>query len=159
MRSLVALSLGLLTASAAQAQRPDSAAQPMTFYPGGVVEWKAGPASMPAGVQMAVLEGDPTKPGLFTMRLKFPAGIHVPPHTHSATEHTTVLAGTLHIGMGAKFDSAATRTLPAGSFGFWLAGTKHFAWMEGETILQVHGQGPWTITYVNPADDPRLRHP
>jgi len=67
----------------------------------------------------------------------------------------TVLAGTLHFGMGEKFDRAATRAMPAGSFGYWPVGMKHFAWSQGETVLQLHGQGPWTITYVNPKDDPR----
>lgn len=145
-------------ALAAQARDSVHVSRPMTLYPAGAVEWKTGPASLPAGVQGAILEGDPTKPGLFTMRLKFPAGMRVMPHFHSETEHATVLAGTLHIGMGERFDSAATTPLPAGSYGFWLKGTRHFAWMEGETVLQVQGMGPWTITYVNPADDPRSKH-
>ncbi|HEY2823937.1 MAG TPA: cupin domain-containing protein, partial [Gemmatimonadales bacterium] len=143
------------------AQRPDSASHlppPMTTYPGGAVEWKAGPPTLPAGVRAAVLEGDPAKPGLFTMRLKFPAGTRVYPHFHSETEHATVISGTLHIGMGDRFDSTATKALPAGSYGFWVAGTRHFAWFEGETVLQVQGLGPWTVTYVNPADDPRNHH-
>ena len=75
------------------------------------------------------------------------------------TEHVTIVAGTLHLGMGERFDRASTRTLVTGSFGYWPAGTKHFAWAEGETILQLHGQGPWTITYVNATDDPRTPHP
>jgi quercetin dioxygenase-like cupin family protein len=93
------------------------------------------------------------------MRLRFPAGLRVPPHTHTATEHATVISGVLHLGMGERFDSTATQPLAAGSFGYWVAGTKHFAWFEGETVLQIHGQGPWTLTYVNPADDPRTPRP
>jgi len=61
--------------------------------------------------------------------------------------------------MGERFDRASTRTLATGSFGYWPAGTKHFAWAEGETVLQLHGLGPWTITYVNATDDPRTQHP
>lgn len=57
--------------------------------------------------------------------------------------------------MGERFDRGATRALHAGAFGYWPAGTQHYAWFEGETVLQLHGQGPWTITYVNPSDDPR----
>jgi hypothetical protein len=57
--------------------------------------------------------------------------------------------------MGDKFDQAATQAMPAGTFGFWPAGMKHFAWAKGETVLQLHGIGPWKIEYVNPADDPR----
>jgi hypothetical protein len=127
----------------------------MTLVPSAEVQWKDGPASLPRGVKVALLEGDPAQTGVFTMRLKFPDGTQVLPHWHTQTEHATVIAGVLHIGMGEKFDRQATRPMPAGSFGFWPAGTRHFAWMEGETILQLHGQGPWTLTYVNPADDPR----
>ena len=57
--------------------------------------------------------------------------------------------------MGDKFDQTATRAMPAGTFGFWPAEMKHFAWANGETVLQLHGTGPWMITYLNPADDPR----
>jgi hypothetical protein len=104
---------------------------------------------------MALLEGDPAKEGMFTVRMRFPDGFVVAPHWHSQIEHVTVLSGTLHFGMGDKFDRKATRAMPAGSFGYWPVGMKHFGWMEGKTVLQLHGRGPWTITYVNPADDPR----
>lgn len=150
-----ALSLFLAAASTAVAQGQ----APMSLYPGGDLKWTDGPPSLPKGAKMAILEGDPTKPGMFTMRLKFPDGFTVGPHWHTQTEHATVIAGTLHLGMGEKFDRSSARTLVAGSFGYWVAGTRHFAWSEGETILQLHGQGPWTITYVNPADDPRQPTP
>jgi hypothetical protein len=61
----------------------------------------------------------------------------------------------LHIGMGDKFDASATKAMPAGTYGHWAAGMKHFGWAEGETVLQFHGMGPWSIQYVNPEDDPR----
>jgi hypothetical protein len=57
--------------------------------------------------------------------------------------------------MGEKFDQSATRELPAGTYGFWPGGMRHFAWAKGKTIAQLHGTGPWIFTYVNPADDPR----
>jgi quercetin dioxygenase-like cupin family protein len=132
---------------------------PMALFPGTEVAWKDGPLSLPKGAKAAILEGDPTQPGMFTMRLRFPDGFQVSPHWHTQTEHVTIVAGTLHLGMGERFDRAATQALVAGSFGHWPAGTKHFAWAEGETILQLHGQGPWTITYVNAADDPRTVRP
>ena len=147
---------GLLLAVALTVASPSARAQGvMTTYPAGELKWTDGPATLPPGTKMVILEGDPTRAGVFTMRIKFPAGMIVSPHFHTQTEHTTVMSGTLHVGMGEKVDKAATRSLAAGSFGFWPAGMKHFAWMEGETVLQLHGQGPWTITYVNPADDPR----
>ena len=119
------------------------------------IQWKPGPPSLPPGAKMAVLEGDPTKEGPFTMRVLLPDGYKVQPHTHPATEHVTVISGTFNIGMGDKFDQAATQVMPAGSFGHWPAGMKHFAWVKGETVIQVHGMGPWKIQYLNPADDPR----
>jgi len=91
------------------------------------------------------------------MRLKFPDGYRVQPHSHPKIERVTVISGTLHFGMGDRFDANATRPIPAGSYGYWPAGMKHFAWSKGETVLQLHGIGPWQIVYVNPADDPRLR--
>ena len=164
MRRLFALSLLLVTVTAARAQYPGNAAtsqgqSPMTLFVGTELAWKDGPAALPKGARMAILEGDPTQPGMFTMRLRFPDGFQVPPHSHTQTEHVTVIAGALHLGMGERFDRSSTRKLVTGSFGYWLARTRHFAWAEGETILQVHGQGPWTITYVNPADDPRAPRP
>jgi hypothetical protein len=119
------------------------------------IKWQEGPASLAKGAKMAILEGDPTKAGVFTMRLWFPDGFVVAPHWHSQIEHVTVIQGTLNIGMGEKFDRAATRAMPAGSFGFWPINMRHFGWMKGETVLQLHGMGPWTVTYVNPSDDPR----
>jgi hypothetical protein len=57
--------------------------------------------------------------------------------------------------MGEKFDPKDGLEMPAGTFGRWEAGMKHFAWTKGETVIQIHGTGPWTIKYVNPEDDPR----
>lgn len=121
------------------------------------IDWKAGPPSLPSGARLAVLEGDPTKEGPFTMRLKLPDGYRIPPHTHPKAERLTVLSGTFHLGMGDRFDAAAARALPAGSYGYWPAGMKHFAWARGETVVQLHGTGPWQIVYLDPADDPRKR--
>ena len=122
------------------------------------VQWGPGPASLPAGVQLAVLEGDPTKPGPFTLRLKFPAHFTVSPHWHPADEHVTLISGTLHLALGDKLDTETIeeKILPAGSFRVVPAGIHHFGWTTGEeTILQLHGQGPWEVHYLNPSDDPR----
>ena len=127
----------------------------IALYPPAQMKWKEGPPSIPKGAKIAVLEGDPNKEGPFVFRLKFPDGYRVAPHTHPKTERVTVLAGQLNLGMGAKFDAAATQPITAGTYGYWKAGMKHFAYVTGETILQFHGMGPWSINYVNPADDPR----
>jgi quercetin dioxygenase-like cupin family protein len=112
-------------------------------------------SSLPPGAKIAVLEGDPKKAGPFTMRVKFPAKYRVPAHWHPADEHVTVISGTLNIGLGDRFDRAKVRAIPAGAFTVMPAHTNHFAWIEEETILQLHGTGPWELNYVNPVDDPR----
>jgi quercetin dioxygenase-like cupin family protein len=127
----------------------------MRLYPATTIEWKAGPAALPSGAKMAVLEGDPTKEGPFVLRFQFPNGYHIPPHTHPKTERVTVISGVLYLATGETLDRSSATKLPAGSFGYWPAGVKHTAWSEGETIIQLHGIGPWQINYVNPTDDPR----
>jgi Domain of unknown function (DUF4437) len=119
------------------------------------VKWQDGPASLPKGAKMAVLEGDPGKEGPFVLRIKLPDGFRVLPHTHPRDERVTVISGTLYLGMGDKFDEKAGKALPAGSYGRTPAGMKHFGWVKGETVLQLHGEGPWSIEYVDPKDDPR----
>jgi quercetin dioxygenase-like cupin family protein len=127
----------------------------MELFAAKSLEWQPGPPSLPKGAMMARLEGDPAKEGAFLFRLKLPDGYRVPPHTHPKTERVTVIAGTFNIGMGEKFDETATRAMEAGDYGYWAAGMKHFVWTKGETILQFHGYGPWSIRYLNPDDDPR----
>ncbi len=124
------------------------------------LKWGPAPPSLPPGAQLAVLEGDPTKAGgTYTIRAKLPDGYKIPPHWHPVTENVTVIEGALYMGMGDKFDEAAGRELTAGSFASMPTGVRHFAWAKGETIIQVHGVGPFEITYVNPADDPRKKMP
>lgn len=120
-----------------------------------VLKWQDGPPSLPTGAKIAVLEGDPTKPGPFVFRVKVPDGYRIPPHTHPRPERVTVVSGTFNLGMGEKFDAARTEALPAGTYGTWPAGMKHYVWVKGETVVQFHGDGPWKIEYVDPADDPR----
>lgn len=119
------------------------------------VKWGPAPPSLPPGAQLAVIEGDPTKAGMFVIRGKFPDGYRVPPHWHPTDERVTVIQGTLGIGLGEKFDPTAGREMPAGSYALMPKGTKHFAWAKGETVIQVAGMGPFVVNYVNQADDPR----
>lgn len=119
------------------------------------IHWRVGPPSLPKGASFAVLEGDPDKEGPFVFRVKVPDGYRIPPHTHPKTERVTVIAGTFYLGMGDTFDARAMRPMPTGTYGYWPAGMQHYVRVEGETIVQFHGDGPWTIDYINPADDPR----
>ena len=160
MRVCVSLMCLLLTVSAASGQGTGTiaaghAVEGMGFFPASAIQWREGPATLRKGAKMALLEGDPSKEGVFTMRLWFPDGFVVSPHVHTQIEHVTIISGTLNFGMGEKFDRSATRPMPPGSFGYWPIGMKHFAYTTGDTVLQLHGRGPWTVTYLNPADDPR----
>src|SRR5688572_18095605 len=76
-----------------------------SLYRPKAVKWVDGPPSLPSGAQFAVLEGDPTKEGPFTMRVKVPNGYRIPPHTHPKTERLTVISGTFRLGMGDTFDT------------------------------------------------------
>ena len=119
------------------------------------LKWVPAPPAFPKGAQMSVLAGDPSKEGLYVIRLKAPAGYKVPPHVHPNDENATVLSGTFHIGMGGTFDDKKGQTLKTGGFTKVIKGMQHYAWFTEETIIQVHGMGPQGIAYVNPADDPR----
>ena len=121
------------------------------------ITWGSAPASLPPGAQAAILEGDPAREGPFTLRLRLPHGYRLPPHFHPAVEHVTVLQGTFILGMGEKVTTQNEKALSAGSFAYMPAGMRHFARTQGDTIIQLHGVGPWDITYVDPSDDPRSK--
>lgn len=133
----------------------DKAAVDAAIHRPDGLKWQDGPPSLPPGAKFAVLEGDPAKPGPFVFRVKVPDGYRIPPHTHPKPERVTVVSGTFHLGMGETFDATKGEALPAGAYGTWPAGMKHYVWVKGETVVQFHGDGPWVIKYVNPADDPR----
>lgn len=126
-------------------------------YAADRVPWRAGPPSLEPGIQMAMLEGDPAGNGLFTMRLKAPDGYRIAPHVHPNYERITVISGTFHLGEGERFDRAAAKPLGAGSYTTMPPGMRHFAFAEGETVIQITTIGPWEIKYINPNDDPRNR--
>jgi quercetin dioxygenase-like cupin family protein len=119
------------------------------------LKWGAAPPAFPKGAQIAVLSGDPSMEGLYVVRLKLPAGYKVPPHTHPNDENITVISGTFNIGMGDKLDEKKGDALKAGGFARAPKGMQHYAWFTEDTIVQLHGMGPQSIIYVNPADDPR----
>jgi quercetin dioxygenase-like cupin family protein len=152
MTLIVVVLLGSMCAIAASSDHGDGKAD--IHRPDGLA-WKDGPPSLPSGAKFVVLEGDPSQPVPFVFRVKVPDGYRIPVHTHPKPERVTVIAGTFYIGMGDKFDADKAKPMPAGSYGTWPAGMKHFVWAKGETIIQFHGEGPWEINYVNPSEDPR----
>ncbi|HSZ52351.1 MAG TPA: cupin domain-containing protein [Caulobacteraceae bacterium] len=118
------------------------------------LKWGPAPPVFPAGAQMAVLSGDPSSAGTFVIRLKMPAGYKIPAHHHPTDEYVTVIAGDFSLGMGDKLDAAKSADLAAGGFAKAPAQMNHFAWTKSGTVVQVSADGPFAMTYVNPADDP-----
>jgi anti-sigma factor ChrR (cupin superfamily) len=121
------------------------------------LKWGPAPPGLPPGAQVAVVTGDPGKDGPYVIRAKMPSGYKIPPHFHPTAENVTVLSGTFHIGMGDTFDSKKGEALKTGGFFTADKGMHHYGWTSGVTVIQVHGMGPFAITYVNPSDDPRSK--
>jgi quercetin dioxygenase-like cupin family protein len=119
------------------------------------IKWGPAPAVLPPGAEAAVLFGDPSKEGLFALRLKLPEGYSVPPHTHPVDEVVTVISGMFNLGMGETADQSAAQPLPAGSFFALPPETAHYVFIDEPTVIQISTVGPWGLTYVNPEDDPR----
>jgi quercetin dioxygenase-like cupin family protein len=120
-------------------------------------KWGPAPPMLPAGAQIAVLSGDPTKPVPYAVRLKFPDHYAIPAHSHPTDENVVVTSGALTFGMGDKLNKSAAgnRTLGMGGYALMPANMNHFAYTTGETTIVLYGQGPVEFKYVNPADDPR----
>jgi len=109
----------------------------------------AAPRTAAAGPQMTVLTGDPTKPGLYTVRVAIPANTRVRPHTHRDNRSVVVMAGTWRMGYGRSFDAAALKELPPGSFYTEPGGQPHFAQAGAEpVVIWVTGYGPSDTQFV-----------
>ena len=122
---------------------------------GGAVKWGPGPAFLPRGAKFAVLQGDPGASGVYTLRLRLPNGYTIKPHFHPTDEQVTVLSGMFVVGMGDSVTWKGAQRLTSGGFITAPKDAHHFARARGVTIVQVHGEGPFQVTYVKPADDPR----
>jgi quercetin dioxygenase-like cupin family protein len=118
------------------------------------LKWDESPA-LPKGVKVAVLEGPMNEAKPFIARIKLPANTKIAPHTHPAIEHVTVISGGFAMGMGEKFEEKGMHTLKPGDVMIMQPKTPHYGMAKGETVVQVHGVGPWAVNYVNEADDPR----
>lgn len=140
----------LALAVAAKAPKPEA----VTLNPEDI-NFGPVPPNLPAGAQIAVLHGDPGKKGLFTIRFKMPDGYKIPPHWHTNDEQLTVLSGTFLLSMGDKFEADTAHALGPAAFHFLPGKMHHAAAAKGETVLEVHGMGPFDIHYLNPVDDPR----
>lgn len=163
-RNLFALVIGAASIAGMGSGFAQSAAPAQTAKPAAhvmvaadAVKWGPGPPALPPGAQGAALDGDPGKSGLFVVRVKFPDGYQVPPHSHSADEHVVVVSGTLMAALGDKVNPSDMHALKTGGYAKMPAGANHYVRAKGETVVQITGMGPFEVKYVNPADDPRAK--
>lgn len=144
-QSLIAASLVALNVAVLAAQEATQQSKPA---------WGPAPAVFPAGARLMVLQGNPFAAGVYTVRLEMPNGYRIAPHWHPTDEAVTVISGTFLVGMGDTLNAAKTTPFAEGAFVVAPANMHHYAIAKGKTIVQVHGQGPFALTYVNRADDP-----
>jgi hypothetical protein len=163
-RSLALLTCLLLATSAlaqtkSPAKKAASSASPMaTVVPLGTEKWGDIPAAAMVGtpsveiggkLQLAIVQGNPMQAGQpYTLRLSCSDGAKIAPHWHPTTENVTVVKGTFALGMGSKWDPAALKDLPTGGFVSAPARMRHFATCKGDTVVQVHGLGPFVVNFV-----------
>lgn len=127
---------------AALTQPPPEGA--IAFTPDAIV-WKDGPPSLPAGSKMAVLEGDPRSDGMFTIRIRVPAGASLAPHWHPRHERVTILSGAAELGFGSTADRTSVKRYGAGSFYVNPPRAMHYLFFPEATEMQMTGVGPWEI--------------
>jgi len=151
---MLAAAAGVCTLMSTPVLAADAMADP-TFISARDIKWGDAPPALPKGAKFAVLYGDPTKAGPYVIRLMLPVGYKIAPHFHSLPENLTVISGTFYFATGDKFDKAHAHAMKEGAFHYLPAMAHHSAQAGSKTIVQVHGQGPFDITYVNPADDPQ----
>lgn len=161
MRRILLWSAILVVAvsSAALAQEGSSGSAPVMVAKPSDLKWGDAPPVFEKGASMAVLSGDPSKDGLYVVRLKMPAGYKINAHWHPTDEHVTVISGTFLAGMGDKLDKSKMKEFPAGSYALLPANMHHYAMAKNACVVQVHGMGPFSLTYVDPTDDPMKRVP
>lgn len=151
---LLAVACAAAAAASLPAHAADVSADAMKMVNPDAITWGDAPPMLPKGAKLAVLQGDPSKAGPFTMRLSAPAGYKIAPHTHTQAEQLTVISGAFYLGMGEKADNAKAHALKAGGFHYLPGNTAHYAYTKTPTVLQVNGEGPFDMTYIDPKDNP-----
>jgi hypothetical protein len=156
-RSVTAGSALLLLAAIAHGGSALAAGEAHSMIAPKDMKWGPAPASLPKGAKLAVLQGDPGKAGPFVLRLMTPGPYRIAPHWHSQDEQLTVITGTFYLGLGDTADPKKASALPAGGFHYLPAKAHHYAFSKSHAVVQVSGNGPFDITYLNPADDPQKK--
>jgi quercetin dioxygenase-like cupin family protein len=121
------------------------------------IEWRSFPA-FPPECRLAVLVGQPSRPGPYVVRVKVPSGVKLMPHRHPEDRIYTVMSGVFYIGLGEEFDGDKVQAYPPGCVVVLPGDTAHFHWAKsGEYITQVTAIGPLGLEYMNSEDDPRSK--
>lgn len=119
------------------------------------IDWKPFPAFPPSAC-LAVVVGEPSKPGPYVIRVKVASGIKLMPHLHPEDRVYTVISGVFYIGLGSRFDDELLQAYPPGAVIVLPGGTPHFHWARsGSYVTQVSAIGPLGLEYLDPTDDPR----
>ena len=150
-RTLLALAAGLMLG---RAMAQTGATSAVALTPADM-KWTSQGALATPGLEQLNLIGDPAKPGPYTLRLKFPKGFKIAPHTHPDSREVTVLSGVFATGYGETFDGAKLKILPAGSFYTEPANVPHYIEIEEEVVLQVSGTGPSGRKFVDQPEGPK----
>ena len=146
--ALLVLTLGL--PAAAHAQTPDSMAAHVTVVQAATLKWAPlEVAGFAPGLMMSIVHGDPaTADQPYTIRLKFPDGYAFPAHLHPNAENLTVLSGTFMLGHGTQSSETGLQTYTAGDYLHIPGGRPHYGKVQGETLIQLHGMGPFSVEVV-----------
>ena len=150
----LALPLLLVAGPAVQAKKTAAAAPAKKTAPADL-KWMDGPPGLPAGATFAVVSGDPSKKGMFTIQVRMPANYAVRPHWHPTDENVTLVSGKAAYGMGDQLDRAAGQAINPGDKVLMKAKGHHWLFTGDGAEVKVTAMGPFMITYVDPADDPR----
>ena len=137
-----------LTAAVYGQEKKDNPAAPKIMHFGDL-KW----TPIFKGCELATVAGDPSAEGApFVVRLRCVDGAKIPAHWHPTDENATVLKGTFLVGMGDTFDEAKMTAMNVGNFALMPKEMRHFGMCKGETIVQVHGAGPFKVNWVNPSE-------
>jgi len=119
------------------------------------IDWKPF-AAFPPAVRLAVVVGQPSQEGPYTVRVKVPHGVKLMPHRHPEDRVYTVISGVFYIGLGDQFGAEKLVAYPPGAVVILPGNTSHFHWAKsGEYVTQVTAIGPLGLEYIDAKDDPR----
>lgn len=127
-----------------------------SFAPGKVqhtvymdkTQWRPCPPNLPKNCQMAILDGHPKKPGMFTVRFLATDDFHMPAHHHPKNERVTMLKGTAAVAFGENASRAEAKEFGPGDYYINKKGAVHKVWLQKGTVLQITGIGPWEAHFV-----------